>query len=198
MEPAAEQQQQLRSLRDFLLVYNRMTELCFRRCVSDLGYRLLSRREVLPPVPLCSCCLCTAPAPSPPRVGVFAKHLRNMRTSAHVEVKPAMGGNCTHGEQLLHVSGCKSSAKVSGAVWCCCHGDPAPLLCAVRPHLEHCAQVWSPQYRRDRELLGSVQRRATKMIPGMEQLSYEDRLRAGAERWERRRLQGELRASFSI
>lgn len=32
-------------LRDFLLVYNRMTELCFRRCVSDLGYRLLSRRE---------------------------------------------------------------------------------------------------------------------------------------------------------
>ncbi|XP_021239460.1 mitochondrial import inner membrane translocase subunit Tim10 B isoform X6 [Numida meleagris] len=45
MEPAAEQQQQLRSLRDFLLVYNRMTELCFRRCVSDLGYRLLSRRE---------------------------------------------------------------------------------------------------------------------------------------------------------
>ena len=33
-------------LRDFLLVYNRMTELCFRRCVSDLGYRLLSRREV--------------------------------------------------------------------------------------------------------------------------------------------------------
>ncbi|XP_021239453.1 mitochondrial import inner membrane translocase subunit Tim10 B isoform X5 [Numida meleagris] len=117
MEPAAEQQQQLRSLRDFLLVYNRMTELCFRRCVSDLGYRLLSRREVLPPVPLCSCCLCTAPAPSPPRVGVFAKHLRNMRTSAHVEVKPAMGGNCTHGEQLLHVSGCKSSAKKTIIGW---------------------------------------------------------------------------------
>ncbi|XP_021239425.1 mitochondrial import inner membrane translocase subunit Tim10 B isoform X1 [Numida meleagris] len=53
MEPAAEQQQQLRSLRDFLLVYNRMTELCFRRCVSDLGYRLLSRRE--------SWSLCKAP-----------------------------------------------------------------------------------------------------------------------------------------
>jgi len=37
----------------------------------------------------------------------------------------------------------------------------------------------SPQYRRDMELLGHVQRRATKMIPGMEHLSYEDRLRAG-------------------
>ncbi|XP_035187101.1 mitochondrial import inner membrane translocase subunit Tim10 B [Oxyura jamaicensis] len=47
MEPAAEQQQQLRSLRDFLLVYNRMTELCFRRCVSDLNHRLLTRREEL-------------------------------------------------------------------------------------------------------------------------------------------------------
>ncbi|KAI6079988.1 Mitochondrial import inner membrane translocase subunit Tim10 B isoform X6 [Aix galericulata] len=47
MEPAAEQQQQLRSLRDFLLLYNRMTELCFRRCVSDLNHRLLTRREEL-------------------------------------------------------------------------------------------------------------------------------------------------------
>ncbi|XP_075583863.1 mitochondrial import inner membrane translocase subunit Tim10 B [Pelecanus crispus] len=45
MEPAAEHQQQLRSLRDFLLVYNRMTELCFRHCVSNLNYRLLTGRE---------------------------------------------------------------------------------------------------------------------------------------------------------
>ncbi|NXK57167.1 T10B translocase, partial [Chauna torquata] len=37
----------LLQLRDFLLVYNRMTELCFRRCVSDLNYRLLTRREEL-------------------------------------------------------------------------------------------------------------------------------------------------------
>ncbi|KAM6099948.1 mitochondrial import inner membrane translocase subunit Tim10 B [Theristicus caerulescens] len=45
MEPGAEHQQQLRSLRDFLLVYNRMTELCFRHCVSNLNYRLLTGRE---------------------------------------------------------------------------------------------------------------------------------------------------------
>ncbi|KAM6420200.1 mitochondrial import inner membrane translocase subunit Tim10 B [Pluvialis apricaria] len=45
MEPAAEHQQQLRSLRDFLLVYNRMTELCFRHCVSNLNYRLLTGSE---------------------------------------------------------------------------------------------------------------------------------------------------------
>ncbi|NXN48477.1 T10B translocase, partial [Rynchops niger] len=32
-------------LRDFLLVYNRMTELCFRHCVSNLNYRLLTGSE---------------------------------------------------------------------------------------------------------------------------------------------------------
>ncbi|NXF62953.1 T10B translocase, partial [Ciccaba nigrolineata] len=32
-------------LRDFLLVYNRLTELCFRHCVSNLNYRLLTGRE---------------------------------------------------------------------------------------------------------------------------------------------------------
>ncbi|XP_058718508.1 mitochondrial import inner membrane translocase subunit Tim10 B [Poecile atricapillus] len=45
MDPAAEHRQQLRSLRDFLLVYNRMTELCFRHCVCNLNYRLLTGRE---------------------------------------------------------------------------------------------------------------------------------------------------------
>ena len=41
-------------------------------------------------------------------------------------------------------------------------------LCAaiVRPHLEY--QVSGPQYKKDRELLGRVQRRATEMIRGPE------------------------------
>ena len=47
----------------------------------------------------------------------------------------------------------------------------------VRPYLEYCIQVWSSQYRKDVELLELVQRRATKMIRGLEQLSYEERLR---------------------
>ncbi len=37
--------------------------------------------------------------------------------------------------------------------------------------------MWSPQYRRDVELVEHVQRSATKMIQGMDHLSYEDRLR---------------------
>jgi len=47
----------------------------------------------------------------------------------------------------------------------------------VRPHLESCFQLSSPQHKQDMDLWELVQRRATKMIRGMEHLSYEDRLR---------------------
>src|SRR6218665_1183085 len=69
----------------------------------------------------------------------------------------------------------------------------------VRPQLEYCIHVWSPHLKQDMEKKEKVQRRATKMIQGYKDLSYEERLiRCGLTTLEKRRSRGDLIEAYKV
>ena len=69
----------------------------------------------------------------------------------------------------------------------------------VRPHLEYCIQAWRPRLKKDTDKLERVQRRATKLIPELRILSYEDRVQqCKFTTLETRRVRGDQIEVFKI
>ena len=65
--------------------------------------------------------------------------------------------------------------------------------------LEYCIQAWSPYLRKDVDMLEKIQRRATKLIPGLRDLTYEERLKeCGLTTLETRRIRGDQIEVFKI
>ena len=69
----------------------------------------------------------------------------------------------------------------------------------VRPHLEYGNIIWYPRLKRQSAALERVQRRATKLVKGIQNLSYEDRLRfLEIPTLKTRRLRGDLIQVYKI
>ncbi len=69
----------------------------------------------------------------------------------------------------------------------------------VRPHLEYCIQARSPYLGKDIDMVEKILRKATKLIPELRDLRYEERLQeCGLTTLETRRLSGDKIDVFNI
>ena len=69
----------------------------------------------------------------------------------------------------------------------------------VRPRLEFCVQSWCPYLRKDITMIERVQRRATKLIQGLRDMSYSEHLsHTELISMEKHRVRGDLIQVFKM
>ena len=69
----------------------------------------------------------------------------------------------------------------------------------VKPHLEYAASALSPYLSKDIKILEAVQRRATKLVPCLRALTYEEMLkRLGLSTLMDRRIRGDMIQYLSV
>ena len=97
----------------------------------------------------------------------------------------------------------KAAFRAKSILSCFCSRDPSLLLRAfttfVRPILEYCCTVWSPVLKYQINKIENVQRRFTKSLSGLCNLSYQDRLhQLGLDTLYCRRIKADLVMCFSM
>ena len=69
----------------------------------------------------------------------------------------------------------------------------------VRPHLEYITPVWSPQFKKEQKIIENVQRRATRMVKGLCEKPYHERLKfLGIPSLEYRRQRADMIQTYKI